>query len=87
MLLRRANAGVQADAKLLRLVETTVLLQTVTAYMDVLRDLEIVRICENNIAVLTRDVEAAETRRAVQEVTENRCCPGPSAPGTSCFRR
>lgn len=64
-----ANAGVKAGRESLRLVETMVLLQTVTAYMDVLRDLEIVRIRENNIAVLTRDVEAAETRRAVQEVT------------------
>lgn len=65
-----ANAAVKAGRENLRLVETTVLLEAVTAYMDVVRDMEILRIRENNVAVLSRDLEAAETRRAVKEVTK-----------------
>ena len=65
-----ANAAVKAGRENLRLVETNVLLEAVTAYMDVVRDTEIVRIRDNNVAVLSRDLEAAETRRAVKEVTK-----------------
>lgn len=65
-----ANAGVKAGRENLRQVETIVLLEAATAYMDVIRDMEIVRIRDNNIAVLSADVEAAQTRRAVQEVTK-----------------
>ncbi|MEQ1651289.1 MAG: TolC family protein [Hyphomicrobium sp.] len=65
-----ANASVKAGRENLRLVETNVLLEAVTAYMDVVRDMEIVRIRDNNVAVLSRDLEAAETRRTVKEVTK-----------------
>ena len=65
-----ANAGVKAGRENLRQVETIVLLEAATAYMDVIRDLEIVRIRDNNIAVLSADLEAAKTRRAVREVTK-----------------
>jgi outer membrane protein len=65
-----ANASVKAGRENLRLVETNVLLEAVTAYMDVVRDNEIVRIRDSNVAVLSRDLEAAETRRTVKEVTK-----------------
>lgn len=65
-----ANAAVKAGRENLRQVETIVLLEAATAYMDVIRDMEIVRIRDNNIAVLSEDLEAAKTRRAVQEVTK-----------------
>ena len=65
-----ANAAVKEGRENLRLAESTVLLEAVTAYMDVVRDTEIVRIRDSNVAVLTRDLEAAETRRSVKEVTK-----------------
>lgn len=65
-----ANAAVKAGREDLRLVEANVLLEAVTVYMDVLRDTEIVRIRDNNVAVLSRDLEAAQTRRSVKEVTK-----------------
>jgi outer membrane protein len=65
-----ANAAVKAGRENLRLVETTVLLEAVTAYMDVVRDTEIVRIRDSNVSVLTKDLVAAETRRTVKEVTK-----------------
>lgn len=65
-----ANAAVKAGRENLRQIETNVLLEAVTAYMDVVRDTEILRIRDNNVAVLSRDLEAAQTRRAVKEVTK-----------------
>jgi outer membrane protein len=46
-----------------------VLLQAVTAYMDVVRDQELVRLNENNVNVLSRELKAAQDRFAVGEVT------------------
>lgn len=63
------TALVKAGRETLRQVESEILLQAVTAYMDVVRDEAIVRIRDSNISVLTRELEAAETRRAVKEVT------------------
>jgi outer membrane protein len=65
-----ANASVKEGREVLRNVESTVLLDAVTAYMDVVRDAEILRIRENNVSVLAKDLEAAETRRNVKEVTK-----------------
>jgi outer membrane protein len=68
--LGEANASVKAERENLRQVETTVLLEGATAYMDVVRDAEILRIRDDNVAVLTKDLESAETRRTVKEVTK-----------------
>lgn len=65
-----AEAGVKAGRETLRQIEASVLLDGVTAYVDVVRDQAIVRLRENNVEVLSRDLEAAETRRAVKEVTK-----------------
>ncbi len=66
---REAEAGVKAGRENLRNVEQIVLLEAVTAYADVLRDQALVRLREANVAVLTKELQAAESRRAVREVT------------------
>jgi outer membrane protein len=64
-----AEANVRAEREVLRDVERIVLLQAVTAYMDVVRDQELVRLNENNVNVLSRELKAAQDRFAVGEVT------------------
>jgi len=64
-----AEATVRAERENLRDVERTVLLQAVTAYMSVVRDQELVRLNENNVNVLSRELKAAQDRFAVGEVT------------------
>jgi outer membrane protein len=66
---REAEAGVRVGREQLRNVEQQVLLEAVTAYADVLRDQAIVRLRENNLAVLAKDLQATEARAAVREVT------------------
>jgi outer membrane protein len=66
---REAEANVRAGRENLRNVEQQILLEAATAYADVLRDQALVRLRENNVGVLTRDLQAAEARRAVREVT------------------
>jgi outer membrane protein len=63
------EANVRAGREILRNVEQTVLLDAVTAFMDVLRDQAIVRLRENNVNVLSRELKATEDRFAVGEVT------------------
>jgi outer membrane protein len=64
-----AEANVRAQRESLRDVERQVLLQAVTAYMDVVRDQELVRLNENNVNVLSRELKASQDRFAVGEVT------------------
>lgn len=63
------EANVRAARETLRAVEQSVLLQAVTAFMDVVRDQTIVRLRENNVTVLSRELRATEDRFAVGEVT------------------
>jgi outer membrane protein len=65
-----AEAQVRAGREQLRDVERTVLLQAVTAYMDVVRDTAIVSLRESNVQVLTRELKATQDRFAVGEVTK-----------------
>ncbi len=67
--LKEAEATVRAGRENLRLIEQAVLLDAITAYMDVLRDAAIVKIRENNVDVLTRDLRATQERFRVGEVT------------------
>ena len=67
--MNEAEANVRAEREVLRDVERSVLLQAVTAYMDVVRDQELVRLNENNVNVLSRELKAAQDRFAVGEVT------------------
>jgi outer membrane protein len=64
-----AEATVRAGWETLRLTEQSVLLEAVTAYGDVVRDAAIVRLRENNVTVLTRDLRATQDRFNVGEVT------------------
>ncbi len=64
-----AEATVRAGRETLRDTEQTVLLSTVTAYMNVVRDTAIVRLRENNVRVLSRDLKATQDRFSVGEVT------------------
>jgi outer membrane protein len=65
-----AEANVRAGREILRQVESETLLEAVTAYVDVARDQTILRYREHNVTVLTRELEAAQTRRAAKEVTK-----------------
>jgi outer membrane protein len=64
-----AEATVRAGWEALRSSEASVLLEAVTAYMDVVRDQAILTLRENNVVVLTRDVSATKARLDVGEVT------------------
>jgi outer membrane protein len=64
-----AEAGVRAGRETLRDVERAVLLDAVTSYMDVVRDQAVVRLQENNVKVLNRELKATRDRFSVGEVT------------------
>lgn len=65
----QATALVMAGRESLRSVEQGVLVDTVTAYMDVIRDTEVVNIRRNNVDVLSQQLQAARDRFEVGEVT------------------
>jgi outer membrane protein len=66
---REAEANVRAGRETLRNVEQTVILEAATAYMDVVRDQAIVKLRENNVDVLSRELKAVRDRFSVGEVT------------------
>ncbi len=66
---RVAESTVRAGRETLRSVEQSVLLEGATAYVDVVRDQSIVKLRENNVDVLTRDLKATQDRFSVGEVT------------------
>lgn len=66
---RESEAFVRAGRETLRAVEHQVMLDAVTAYMDVIRDQAIVKLRENNVNVLARELKAVQDRFAVGEVT------------------
>ncbi|MEO0981379.1 MAG: TolC family outer membrane protein [Pseudomonadota bacterium] len=67
--IRGARAGVGAADAALDGVGQDTILQTVTAYMDVIRDAESVRIQENSVSLLEEQQRAARDRFEVGEVT------------------
>lgn len=66
---RVAEATVRAGRETLRNVEQSVLLEAATAYVDVVRDQAILKLRENNVEVLTRELKATRDRFSVGEVT------------------
>lgn len=64
-----SESNVRAGRETLRDVERSVLLDAVTVYMDVVRDQAVVRLQENNVKVLTRELKATRDRFSVGEVT------------------
>lgn len=65
-----ANVNLQMERNKLRLLENQVLLQALTAYVDVQRDMEVERIRTNNVEVLLKQLGAAEDRFDVGEITK-----------------
>ncbi len=65
----QAEATVRAGRETLREIERQVLFDAATAFMDVIRDRAIVRLRENNVKVLTRELTATTDRFEVGEVT------------------
>lgn len=66
---RQSEANVRAGRASLHSVEQSVLLDTVRAYMNVVRDQAIVRLRENNVRVLTKNLKATQDRFTAGEVT------------------
>ena len=67
--IRQAKSTVQAARESLRSVEQTVLLDAVTAYVNVVRDTAIVRLRENDVTLLSEQLKATKDRFDVGEVT------------------
>jgi len=65
----QATAQIMAARETLRATEQAVLVDTVTAFMDVRRDTEVVNIRRNNVEVLSQQLQAARDRFEVGEVT------------------
>lgn len=64
-----AEANILAGRENLRSVEQQVLASVIQVYADVLRDEEILRIRQENLAVLERQLDEAEARFEVGEIT------------------
>ena len=64
-----AEANVRSGREQLRSVEQSVMQSVIQAYVDVLRDLEILRIREANLGVLRRQLEETNARFEVGEIT------------------
>jgi outer membrane protein len=64
-----AEATVRAGRESLRSAEAGVLLAAVTDYLDVVRDQALVRLRENNVGVLSKELKATQDRFKVGEVT------------------
>lgn len=67
--IRQAEANVLAARETLRATEQRVLLEAVTAYMDVIRDRDIVRLRENDVRVLAEDVRGTTIRFQAGDAT------------------
>jgi outer membrane protein len=64
-----AEADILAGREDLREIEASVLLSTIQAYVDVVRDVESLRIRQENVGVLRRQLEEARARFEVGEIT------------------
>lgn len=67
--IKAAQETVLATRQSLLNVEQTILFRAVTAYTEVLRTAELVRLSENNVRVLGEELRAAQDRFEVGEVT------------------
>jgi TolC family type I secretion outer membrane protein len=65
----QAKSVINANRAQLASVEQRILLDTVTAYMNVVRDQAVLELTQNNVDVLTRQLEASRDRFRVGEVT------------------
>jgi outer membrane protein len=67
---RAAEADILAERETLRQSEADVLQQVITSYVNVRRDQQAIRIGQENVAVLTRQVQETRVRFEVGEVTK-----------------
>lgn len=67
--LNAAQDIVRGQREALRSAEQSILLSAVTAFMNVVRDTAIVKLRENNVRVLSRELSATQDRFEVGEVT------------------
>lgn len=66
---QQAEASVMAERALLQATEQTILLNAATAYLNVVRDEAVLKLNINNEQVLRRQLEAAQERFRVGEIT------------------
>lgn len=66
---KSAEATIRSGRATLHRTEQTVLQQAVAAYMDVLRDEALIKLRQNNVKVLAKNLTAAEERLRVGDVT------------------
>ncbi|MBI1407450.1 MAG: TolC family outer membrane protein [Caulobacter sp.] len=64
-----AQADIETGRQNLRTVESSVLTQVIQAYVDVRRDIEALRIADENVDVLQRQLDEAKARFEVGEIT------------------
>lgn len=67
---KQAEADVRAGVQNLLAVEQTVLLEAATAYLNVVRDREIVVLRQRNVAALAEQLRATEARFKVGDITK-----------------
>jgi outer membrane protein len=67
---KEADANIRAQREVLRDTEQTILLQAVTAYMDVIRDKAALDIQSKNLEVLNKELKQVKARFDVGEVTK-----------------
>jgi outer membrane protein len=67
--IRAAQTRVRASRAILQAVEGDIFTEAVAAYMDVIRDRAIVELNENNVVVLTTNLQATRDRFEVGDVT------------------
>ncbi len=73
---RQAEVNVLTARETLREVEQSTLLSAVTAFMDVIRDRAIVRLRENNVRVLSRELTAISARFEAGDATRTDVAQG-----------
>jgi outer membrane protein len=83
----QAESAVRAQRALLQSAEQSVLLNSVTAYMDVARDRAEVQLTRSNEQVLRRDLEATRDRFKVGEVTRTDVAQAEAALAQSTAQR
>jgi len=66
---RQADSNIRAERENLRAVEEQAMLDTVTAYMDVIRDRNILSVRDQNVKVLSEELRSVKARFDVGEVT------------------
>jgi len=68
--LKLAENNIQAAREGLRQVEQEVLLEAITAYMDIIRDQEVLELSKSNVAVLQKHLDVTQERFDLGEVTK-----------------